>query len=241
VRSLAALLLLVVPASAARSGRYAKQELHGWTLRVHSKLLSRQPERRAEFEAMIEKLDAELGAAAAALPPGALARLRETTLWAVHDPSRDSGTSVNVALEGMLVIDGKLDGALAGGIVLINPRYFRDHPYRMLLLLARAYYERLEPAQRATVASAYEDAMARALYARPGAPGTGPYPPAGADAKTYFSALTEAYFAESDQCPRTRAELFAHDERGLRAIESVWGAAPPYASGARAASPCAKP
>ncbi len=164
-----------------------------------------------------------LAQAEAALPPAALAQVRNTPIF-LHDHAGPGG--MFHPDPDWLVAHGRTV-ELLDGIEFSDAGVFIDtvrvQPGAVLHELAHAYQQRLPRADSATIDATYRHAMAGGLYR-----GVKRYDGSVADAYAasnaveYFAELSEAYFSRNDFFPFTRADLAAYDPAGERLIARLW-------------------
>ena len=120
---------------------------------------------------------------------------------------------------------------MAKGVEFTNVRVFESEVSRMpafvLHELAHAYHDRVLSFDEPGITAAYQRAKAAKLYDDvqrhhgSGRPDTRERAYAMSNEREFFAELTEAFFAQNDFLPFTRAELAHHDPA---AIETLRGA-----------------
>lgn len=231
---------------------YEKRQLQGWTVYIHSGLLS-QAAVLAPFTA---GLSAQLERAGRFVPPGSLAELRAVPIWVSDEPKYplrggEQGV-ITYHPDPAWLHERGLNPSMARGIHAVNPahivhthRTFDIEPMVLLHELTHAMQDAKYPEGSAgdrrikeTYAQALKQGLYRSVPSRAGSGREDAY--AASNHHEYFAELTEAYFGENDYCPRNRAELYRYDRRGLALIEKMWGVPASYLppDGLNATNPC---
>lgn len=228
VRLLAIYSLLVGTTTA--SGR--TNIVEGWTVIVNERLLT---EEKAVTEKALEILGAHLKEIVTLVPPPAVAKLREVTLW--FSPAYP-GVKPRAEYHpgaAWLRQNGR-DPAMVKGIEFTDIKNFEAEARRMpnftLHELAHAYHDRVLPGgfDNPAIKAAFKRAKTSKTYEHVerwfgnGKPNTFERAYAITDPQEYFAELTEAYFSRNDFFPFTREELKCHDPDMAELLGKLWGA-----------------
>jgi hypothetical protein len=201
---------------------YAVQQVEGWKVYVHKRLLEEEKELGRQT---LELLRTKLYDVTRMVPKGALAKLRQVPIWveinpkvacACYHPSRGW-------LQGHGFNPDKAKSVEIGG-----PRNFlswtRHQPNMVLHELAHAYHHQVlgygHPGikaafKRAVDSKSYESVL---LFN-----GRKVRHYALTSDQEYFAETSEAYFGTNDFYPFVRAELEAHDPEMFKLLGKLWG------------------
>jgi hypothetical protein len=205
--------------------------VEGWTVIVNERLLTDQ---KAATEKALEILSGHLKQIVAVVPPTAVAKLREVTLWfsPVYPGVKPRAEYHPGA--AWLRQNGR-DPAMVKGIEFTDIENFEAEARRMpnftLHELAHAYHDRVLPGGfdnpaikaafiRAKIGKTYEHVE---RWFGNGKSNTIERAYAMTDPQEYFAELTEAFFSRNDFFPFTRKELKAHDPHMEELLVKLWG------------------
>jgi hypothetical protein len=226
--ALAALLMLLLAAPARRfepTEAYEKRTVEGWSVRVSPKLLKQ----RELATRVMDLLRVRLFEVNRVLPPVALEKLRDVTVWVELDDPKFPGMCFHPSA-GWLRENG-YNPDKAGDIEIGNARNFlawsSDQPAMVLHELAHAYHHNVLRIDNPEVRAAYEAAVNGGKYdAVLRASGETERAYALNNPAEFFAELTECYYLANDFFPFVRAELKQHDRRSFDVIEKMWHSPP---------------
>jgi hypothetical protein len=204
--------------------RYRPQEVEGWKVLVHGRLLDEQPELA---KAVLRELQTQLYHVTRRLPAAALEKLKKVTLW-VELTDRDvQGMCYHPSAEWLK--GHGFNPEKATGIEIGHARHFvewsvADQPWMVLHELAHAYHHQVLGYDHAGIRAAFKNAVESKsyesiLYCRGGKKRH--Y--ALNNDQEYFAESTEAFFGVNDFYPFVRAELREHDPKMFELLREVWG------------------
>lgn len=208
------------------TSKYDIQVIEGWTVYVNPDLFAEDDDLA---QRTLRELRYQLYQITGAIPPAALAKLREVPIWV---EARSSVKCMCYHPSVGWLRENGFNPAKEKAVELGNPKNFLSwtrHQFWMVFHeLAHAYHDRVlgwdNPED--PIRKAYEQAKEKKLYddvlVFNGRKGKA-Y--AMNNHKEYFAELSEAYFGCNDWYPFVRAELKHHDPQGYAAIEQVWGMA----------------
>ncbi len=212
---------------AAGAADYRPQQVEGWTVQVNERLLAEQKD---ATDKAIELLRVQLAEIVRVVPAGAVAKLREVTLWFSPEyPGIGPKAEYHPAV-GWLRANQR-DPAMAKGIEFTNIRIFAAETRRMpnfaLHELAHAYHDRVLGFEQPDIKAVYEKAKAGGTYdrvERQDSEGRKRLDRAYAmvNHKEYFAETTEAFFTRNDFFPFTKAELEKHDPEMFKLLGRLW-------------------
>lgn len=207
--------------------------IEGWRVVVSGRLLE---DHRVLTRKALRLLHRQLREIVRAVPPPALAQLREVTLWFSPEYPQVKPTAEYHPGAGWLREHGR-DPAMARGVEFTNVRIFEAEAQRMpnftLHELAHAYHDRVLPQgfQNPAIKDAYERAKARGRYELVerwngnGRPNTWERAYAMTNPMEYFAESTEAFFSRNDFSPFNRDELRRLDPDMEKLVAALWGVA----------------
>ncbi len=214
---------------AARATEHRAQQIEGWTVQVDERLFAEQKD---ATEQALKLLRVQLAEIVRVVPPNAVARLREVTLWFSPEyPGTRPGAEYHPDA-GWLRAHQR-DPVMAKGIEFTNIRIFPAETRRMpnfaLHELAHAFHDRVLGFERPDIKAAYEKAKAGGTYdkvERQDSEGRKRFDRAYAmvNHKEYFAENTEAFFGRNDFFPFNKAELEKHDPEIFALLGKVWSA-----------------
>lgn len=205
--------------------------VEGWTVVVNERLLV---EEKAATEKALEILRGQLQEIVRVVPPAAVAKLREVTLWFSPEYAGIKPRAEYHPDAGWLRANRR-DAAMAKGIEFTDIRNFEAEARRMpnftLHELAHAYHDRVltNGFGNAELKAAFERAKASKSYDKVvrwfgnGKANSLERSYAMMNPQEYFAESTEAYFARNDFFPFTREELKRHDPEMEQLLSRLWG------------------
>ena len=219
---------------AARAASCQTNLVEGWTVVIHQRLLA---EEKAATEKALAILRTQLQEIVRVVPPAAVTRLREVTLWFSPEYPGVKPKAEYHPGAGWLRDNGR-DPAMVQGIEFTDIRNFEAEARRMpnftLHELAHAYHDRVLPDgfNNRELKAAFKRAKAGKSYEKVerwfgnGKPNTFERSYALTNPQEYFAEATEAYFARNDFFPFTRDQLKDHDPELERLLGKLWGVTP---------------
>lgn len=225
-------LIAAAPATRPAPDAYEGRTIEGWTVHIHSTLLTGEPVLTARA---LELLTAQLKEIVRVVPPDAVAHLRKIELWVNPEYPKVPPRAEYHPDAGWLRANGR-NPQMARGVEFTNVRTFeaeaRRTPCFVLHELAHGYHDQVLGFDRPDIIAAYEKARASKTYDRvershgdPGRPNTFERAYAMTNYKEYFAESTEAFFGRNDFFPFTREQLAQHDPEMCRLLARVWGCA----------------
>jgi len=202
---------------------YESQDVQGWTVLVHKKLLA---EKKQLGDRFLELLSAKLTQLKLVMPPETLKKLQTIKIW-VDDGSRFEGG--NYSWSARWMADKGLNPDKARAVQIGSPekfiRWSRWQPDMILHELAHGYHDHyLSRKLRAELEAAYKDAMAKKLYDSVlHWHGGKAKAYAARNEKEYFAELSEAFFGTNDMYPFVRAEIKEHDPTMYKLLQEAYG------------------
>lgn len=219
-----------LPRDAQTVIRRQTNSIEGWTVLIDERLLDKQKEKTARA---LELLRAQLQEIARVVPPRAVAKLREVTLWFSPEYPGVKPRAEYHPGAGWLRDNGR-DPAMVKGVEFTDVRNFESETKRMpnftLHELAHAYHDRVLAGgfDNEEIKAAYERAKASGSYDKVerwfgnGRPNAQERAYALTNPMEYFAETTEAFFSRNDFFPFTREELHRHDPGMEKLLERLW-------------------
>ena len=219
------------PAGAApRPAIYTTNRIEGWTVLVDERLLSKE---KGATEKALAILRGQLKEMTEVMPPAAIEKLREVTLWFSPEYEGVKPRAEYHPGAGWLRENGR-NPAMVKGVEFTDIKNFEAESRRMpnftLHELAHAYHDRVLPGgfNNPEIQAAFERAKASKSYDKVerwfgnGKPNTFERSYAMSNPQEYFAEATEAYFSRNDFYPFTREELKRHDPALEKLLEKLW-------------------
>lgn len=206
---------------------WSSRAIEGWTVSVNPQLEKEDPKLLATA---IELLTKQLQEIVRVVPPDAVKRLREVTLYISPEYPGVPPRAEYHPGAGWLRENGR-DPAMVKSVEFSNVRTFEAETRRMpnfaLHELAHAYHDRVLGNDHKEVRTAFERAKAGGKYdrvERQDSEGRKSLDRAYAmtSPQEYFAETTEAYFSKNDFQPYDRAELEAFDPAMHQLLEKLW-------------------
>lgn len=201
---------------------YERRTIEGRPVRVSARLL-RAPGQLAERT--LDLLRVRLFEVNRVLPPAALAKLRDVTVWVELDERRFPGMCFHPSARWLRQNGYNPDKA--GHVEIGNAQNFidwsTDQPAMVLHELAHAYHHKVLGADHPALRAAFEAAARGGKYdavLRASGKTERAYALNGPD--EFFAELTECYFLTNDFYPFVRAELRQHDRESFELIRALW-------------------
>lgn len=219
------------PPGPPKAAAHATNVIEGWKVLVDVRLAATQA---AETKKALDLLRVQLQEITRVVPPAAVARLREVTLWLSPEYPGIQPKAEYHPDPGWLRDNGRSD-AMAKGVEFTNVRIFEAETKRMpnfaLHELAHAYHDRFLDGgfENAEIKAAYERAAKAGTYDRverwngEGRPATRERAYAMTNPMEYFAETTEAYFSRNDFFPFNREELGRADAPMIEVLKKAWG------------------
>jgi hypothetical protein len=213
------------------SAVYQTNSIEGWTVLVNEQLLTEQ---KADTAKALELLRAQLEEIVRVVPPAAVAKLREVTLWFSPEYPGVKPKAEYHPGAGWLREHGR-DPAMVKGIEFTDVRNFEAETRRMpnftLHELAHAYHDRVlaRGFDNTEIKAAYDRAKASKTYDKVergfgnGRPNKLERAYAMTNPMEYFAETTEAFFSRNDFFPFNRTELKQHDAEMDELLARLWG------------------
>jgi hypothetical protein len=200
---------------------YDTRTLQGFTLRVAPGVVSSMGGQRA-----LGLLDEKLGTIAAALPPGALAKVREVPLWLSVDDSVCPAACYHPS--SAWLTENGFEPAKSGGVEITNLSNFvkwsEQQPSMVLHELSHGYHHQVLGFGDPEILSAYEALVASKAFESVA------YVSGGArrhyaltSAVEMFAELSESHFGRNDFAPFDRQELTAQQPALEALMVRKWG------------------
>ena len=232
MRALAVVFLFAEISVAIAASSYRTNLIEGWTLLINERLLA---DEQAATEKALELLRRQLKEIVREVPPPAVAKLREVTLW-FSPPYTNAKPRAEYHPGAGWLRDNGRDPAMVKGVEFTDVRNFEREMNRMpnftLHELAHAYHDRVLPGGfgNAQIKAAFTRAKAGKSYDKVerwfgnGRSNTFERAYAMTSSQEYFAETTEAYFSRNDFFPFTRDELKRHDPEMEQLLGELWGA-----------------
>jgi hypothetical protein len=221
--ALAVVALCSSPAGAFEpTEKYAKRELHGFTVLVHPEV-EKHPE---EAKAALAELDAQLKKVCDVVPEKALAAIKKTRIWVEWEVKKNGAMEAHHSV-GWLKANG-YNPEKVHGVEINNAKNFvawskKTQPWMVLHELAHAYHFTVLGEKHAGLHAAYKQAIERKLYESVEFVTGGKRKAyAATNAAEYFAETSEAYFGKNDFFPFTRDEFEKHDPAGFAVVKKAW-------------------
>ena len=211
--------------------RYQTNSIEGWMVLVNERLLANDEAATAKA---LELLRGQLQEIVRVVPPAAVGKLREVTLWFSPEYSGTKPKAEYHPDAGWLREHNR-NPAMVKGIEFTDVRNFEAETRRMpnftLHELAHAYHDRTlaRGFGNAEIKAAYERAKASKTYEKVerwfgnGRTNTFERAYAMTNPMEYFAEATEAFFSRNDFFPFNRAELKQHDPEMEELLARLWG------------------
>ena len=206
---------------------WSSRTIEGWKVNINERLEKDDPKQLAKA---LELLTRQLQEIVRVVPPDAVTRLREVTLW-MSPEYKGIGPRAEYHPGAGWLRDNGRDPAMVKGVEFTNVRIFEAETRRMpnfaLHELAHAYHDQVLGNDHKELIATYERAKAGGKYdrvERQDSEGRKSQDRAYAltSPQEYFAETTEAYFSKNDFQPYDRAELEAFDPAMYKLLESLW-------------------
>ena len=213
--------------STAPAITWSPRTIEGWKVNINERLEKDDPKQLAKA---LELLTRQLQEIDRVVPPDAVKRLREVTLW-MSPEYKGIGPRAEYHPGAGWLRDNGRDPAMVKGVEFTNVRIFEAETRRMpnfaLHELAHAYHDQVLGNDHKELIATYERAKAGGKYdrvERQDSEGRKSQDRAYAltSPQEYFAETTEAYFSKNDFQPYDRAELEAFDPAMYKLLESLW-------------------
>jgi len=214
-----------------KAAAHQTNSIEGWTVLVDERLFAAD---KAATEKALELLRVQLQEIVRVVPPPAVEKLREVTLWFSPEYPGVKPKAEYHPGAGWLRDHGR-NPAMVKGIEFTDVRNFEAETRRMpnftLHELAHAYHDRVLAGGfgNAEIKAAYERTKAGKTYEKVerwfgnGRSNTFERAYAMTDPMEYFAETTEAFFSRNDFFPFDRAELKLHDPEMEQLLARLWG------------------
>jgi hypothetical protein len=208
--------------------RYENRQIEGWTILIHKRFLSDQPELA---DRTLTLLRFQLYQVARRLPPKAVESLRTIKIWVEEDEPHHPCMAYHPDA-GWLKSHG-MNPEKARCVEIADARNFLawtfDQPWMVLHELAHGYHDQFLPDGfgNQEVKETFDRAIEAGLYKsvlRVGGAQEKAY--ATTNPMEYFAEGSEAYFGTNDFYPFVRPELKRHDPELFAMLGKLWDAAP---------------
>jgi len=214
------------------SSSYTTQEIEGWTIRVHQRLLAEQKEPGGRA---LPLLRVKLYDVARVVPPRALQELRKVPFWVEYNNPQVVCACYHPSRQWLQ--EHSFNPEKAGAVEIGNVENFlqwsHHQPSMVLHELAHAYHHQVLGWDHPEIEALYRQAVQGKSYESVLAhDGRKRRHYAMNDAKEYFAESSEALFGTNDFYPFVRAELRQHDPSMAALLEKLWEN-PPRAAPAR--------
>lgn len=210
---------------------FQTNSIEGWRVLVNERLLA---EEKAATEKALKLLRGQLQEIVRVVPPPAVAKLREVTLWFSPEyPGVPPRAEYHPGAD-WLRHNGR-DPVMARGVEFTDVRNFEAETKRMpnftLHELAHSYHDRVltRGFENVEIKAVYERAKASKSYDQverwfgDGRPNTKEKAYAMTNPMEYFAESTEAFFSRNDFFPFTREELKQLDPEMDQLLVILWG------------------
>ena len=212
--------------------KWTAENLEGWKLYVSTRFnqQNQQGSDQAAVRRARELLQTQLQEVKAVVPPAALEKLQQVSLYFSPEYPGISPRAEYHPGQGWLRDNGR-DPVMAKGIEFTNIAIFDAETRRMpnfaLHELAHAYHDQVHGFDHPQIRAAYERAKAGGKYdrvQRQDSEGNLAWDKAYAitNASEYFAETSEAFFSRNDFYPFTRDELKTHDPQMDQLLEKLW-------------------
>ncbi len=222
----------VEPVRSATATPEVVRQVEGWTVRVHPELMEKDP---AAVEKALGLLGRQLAEIVRVVPAGAVAKLREVTLW-FSPPHPGAGQKAEYHPGAEWLRSQRRNPLMAKGVEFTNIAIFEQETRRMpnfaLHELAHSFHDRVLGFGQPDILEAYRRAKESGTYEKvqrwngDGKPTVTARHYALTNEKEYFAEATEAFFARNDFYPFDRKELKEHDPVIFSVLEKVWNSVP---------------
>jgi hypothetical protein len=207
---------------------YVDQEIEGWKVHVHRRLLEGSDEERALGEQVRALLRVKLFDVAHVVREPMLADLQAVPIWLELDNTKYNPCCCYHPDVSWLKANGFLPDKAKGVEISHAKRFIEwsyDQPSMILHELAHAYHDRVFGYDDARIAAAHKRAVEEKKYERVlRISGKEDRHYALNNPMEFFAEATEAYLGTNDFYPFVRAELKEHDPETYRLMELIWGA-----------------
>ncbi len=201
---------------------YAQQTIGGWKVMIGSELAKDHVDLEQQA---LELLRVKFFDIARVVPPDALKRLREVTIWLEYDDKAWPCACYHPSADWLR--DNGFNADKVKGVEIANAANFLtwsiEQPWMVLHELAHSYHDRVLGFDDANVKAAYDAAVKSHSYdAILRINGHVERAYAMTNEQEYFAEDSEAYFGTNDFYPFVRAELRQHDPRMFDLLQKVW-------------------
>ena len=212
---------------ASSSVSWSSRSIEGWKVNTNQQLEKDDPKLLAIAVNLLTK---QLQEIVRVVPPDAVKRLREVTLWISPEYAGVGSRAEYHPGAGWLRENGR-DPAMVKGVEFTNVRNFEAETRRMpnfvLHELAHAYHDQVLGNDHKELIATFERAKAGGKYdrvERQDSEGRKSQDRAYAltSPQEYFAETTEAYFGKNDFQPYDRAELEVFDPAIFQLLETLW-------------------
>lgn len=200
--------------------------IEGWTVHVHRDLLDSSASKTA---IALRLMKVQLKRVADAVPPTALAQLREVPIWVNPQYPNVPPRAEYHPGAGWLKNNGR-DPVMAKAVEVTNVSMFefedKRMPYLMLHELAHAYHDRVLGFSHPVIEATFERAKASGTYDSvrrfTGRRYIQDKAYAMSNAREYFAEGSEALFGKNDFFPFNETELKTHDPDAWHLFRQLW-------------------
>jgi hypothetical protein len=201
---------------------FVAQNIEGWNVLVHKRLLDEQKDLGAET---LKVLGMHLYDVTRMVPPRALAELRKVTIWVEAGNPEVVCMCYHPSKEWLT--DHGFNPEKAKCVELGNPKNFLawTHHQRAMVLheLAHAYHHQVLGYDQPDIKAAFKKAQdAKSYESVLYHDGSRKRAYAMNNDQEYFAELTEAYFSTNDFYPFVRPEVKEHDPQMFEVLKKVW-------------------
>ncbi len=201
---------------------YTQQTINGWKVMIGAELTSNHPEIE---QRTLDLLRVKLFDITRVVPPDALKRLREVTIWLEFNDKAFPCACYHPSADWLR--DNGINPDKVKGVEIANASNFLkwsiEQPWMVLHELAHSYHDRVLGFDNPEVKAAYDAALKSHSYdAILRINGHVERAYAMTNEQEYFAEDSEAYFGTNDFYPFVRAELQQHDPRMFELLQKVW-------------------
>jgi len=212
----------------AKQSPHQVQEIEGWKLHIHPKLLAESAQPTAVAVALLRKQLANINSL---VPAPALARLHKIDLWMNPPYSDKRAPRAEYHPNPGWLVANQRDPAMAKCVEFTNVAIFEAENRRMPMFalheLAHGYHDQVLGNKNPEVLAAFENAKASGTYNQvkrwTGERIVQDKAYAMSNAAEYFAETSEAFFGKNDFEPFDRTELKRMDPKMEALLAKLWG------------------
>jgi hypothetical protein len=210
------------PAAFDPTSAYAVEQIEGWDVYFHRRLLEGEPKLAERVRAEVQR---QLTAIIEVVPAEKVKQLQETKIWVERFHPKFPCACYHPSVDWLR--ENGFNPEKVDSVDVSNPEHFvewsRTQPWMLLHELAHGYHDQVLKHGHKSVRKGYERAKSSGDFEKiRHVNGQMVRHYALNNDEEYFAETTEAYFGKNDFYPFNQAELKEFDPAGYALMEEVW-------------------